>query len=57
MRTRADATVSVDGIPIVTLFAAFTVFPGSVMLAVLGTDEHTIKSSRLHLLLLKLLST
>jgi len=40
----------------VTLSAALTVFSRSVVLAVLGTDEHTINSSQLHLLLLTSLS-
>lgn len=42
MRTQADATGSLDGIPVVTLFAALTVVSSGVVLAVLGTDEHTI---------------
>lgn len=39
MRTWADPTGSMDGVPIVTLLAAFTVVSSRVMLTVLRTDE------------------
>lgn len=44
MRTQAGLAGSVDGVPIVTLFAALAVFPSSVMLAV-NADSRAILAS------------